>query len=66
LIYFTASAKKYTASLSSPWGDLLDDPKKWWDFRDSKHNGSVMIDDLGYIFLFDYYILGDFFIFVST
>lgn len=25
-----------------------------------------MIDDMGYIFLFDYYILGDFFIFVST
>lgn len=37
----TTSAKKYTGSLSSTWGDLLDDPKKWWDFRDSKRNGSV-------------------------
>ncbi|RDX75033.1 Protein OSB3, chloroplastic/mitochondrial, partial [Mucuna pruriens] len=43
---FTASAKKNPDSSLSSWTDLLNNPSQWWDFRDSKLNGLVVIDNL--------------------
>ncbi|CAJ1951622.1 unnamed protein product [Sphenostylis stenocarpa] len=36
-----SSAKKKPDSSMSSWTDLLDNPKQWCDFRDSKQNGLV-------------------------
>ncbi|XP_027922400.1 protein OSB3, chloroplastic/mitochondrial-like isoform X2 [Vigna unguiculata] len=36
-----SSAKKNPDSSMSSWIDLVDNPKQWWDFRDSKQNGLV-------------------------
>ncbi|KAF1886294.1 hypothetical protein Lal_00045525 [Lupinus albus] len=36
-----SGAKKNPASNFTAWRDLLHDPKQWFDFRDSKHNGLV-------------------------
>ncbi|CAL5186348.1 unnamed protein product [Lathyrus oleraceus] len=35
------TAKNYPDSLSNSWGYLLNDPKQWLDFRDSKRSGLV-------------------------
>ncbi|RYR69451.1 hypothetical protein Ahy_A03g016007 [Arachis hypogaea] len=33
--------KKVRDSSLAPWTDLLDDPKQWTDYRDSKRDGQV-------------------------
>ncbi|KAF7813927.1 protein OSB2, chloroplastic-like [Senna tora] len=38
---FTVTIKDKSVSLLSSWKDLLDDPKQWWDCRDSKNKGLV-------------------------
>jgi hypothetical protein len=45
--------KKYPDSFSNSWNDLLNDPKQWWDYRESKRSGLVVIDDFWCIFLLD-------------
>jgi hypothetical protein len=39
---FSDSAKKSGDPVLNSWRELLDDPNQWWDYRDSKRNGSVI------------------------
>lgn len=39
---FLAGAKKSEDPLLNSWRELLDDPKQWRDYRNSKRSGSVI------------------------
>ncbi|XLT85433.1 hypothetical protein HN873_007186 [Arachis hypogaea] len=41
LKHSTNDLKKVRDSSLAPWTDLLDDPKQWTDYRDSKRDGQV-------------------------
>ena len=41
LTHFSADVKRSEDSKINSWRELLDDPKQWWDNRDSKRSGSV-------------------------
>lgn len=41
LTHFTADVKRSEDSKINSWRELVDDPKQWWDNRDSKRSGSV-------------------------
>lgn len=51
---FSAGLKKRVDSELNPWRELLDNPKQWWDFRNSKLTGSVITPLFGCLLCLTY------------